>query len=52
MIKKESNNLTHEQCKILASKIDFDKLFNNLLVEYKKREDDKKLQKVLIRKER
>ena len=41
--------LTTEQCKKLMEKIDLDKLYDNLLVEYQKRTKSKKI--ILVRKE-
>ena len=48
MTKNNSNHLTNEQCKQLVEQIDFDKLFDNLLIEYQKRNKSKKLE--LVRK--
>ena len=47
-----SMHLTSEQCRALMKQIDFDKLFDNLLIEYKKKLEDKTLKKELKRKEK
>ena len=44
--------LTADQCKKLMNQIDLDKLFDNLLVEYQKRNKTKQLKVELIRKEK
>lgn len=49
---KEKNYLTNEECKKISKKIDFDKLFDNLMIEYKKRIEPKKLKMDLVRKEK
>lgn len=48
----KSMYLTTEQCKQLVEKMDLDKLFDNLLVEYQKRTKSKQLKVELVRKEK
>lgn len=52
IIRDNSISITKEQWKSLMQKIDLDKLYDDLLVEYKKKEESKKLQMRLVRKER
>ena len=52
VIRNNSISITKEQWNALMKKIDLDKLYDDLLVEYKKKEESKKLQMRLVRKER
>ena len=49
---KEKNVLTNEEYKKLLKKIDFDKLFDKLMTEYKSKNETKVMKMNLIRKEK
>ena len=46
----ENKCLTPEDCKKISKQINFDKLFDSLMVEYKKKKKTKKIE--LVRKEK
>lgn len=50
MSNNNSDHLTSEQCREIVKHIDFDKLFDDLLIEYQKRNKTKKIK--LVRKEK
>ncbi len=53
MIKGKNNSyLTSKECEKIIRKLDFDKLFDDLMTEYKRKNNNKKTKMILKRKEK